>query len=323
MEFRTAIGYINSFGKIHHSDGIFLIGSCFSDNIGMKMKKSLFLTEINPFGTVYNPHSILNEIEHIIGNTPIEESEIFEYKGLWNHFSFHSRYSSRDKEQALAKMNSQITQAHKALKECKLVIVTLGTAFVYEHKMGGIVVSNCHKIPAKEFDRYMLSYDNVRDLLQQIVMKIVDFNPQAKVLFTVSPIRHLGDGLVQNQLSKSTLRAAVGEVTDKMTAHCAYFPAYEIMMDELRDYRFYASDMLHPSDVAIEYIWNTFKATYFDDSTAQMTLRCERIYKRLEHRPLTDNTAEIARFQSETQRILDELIAEHPYIKNTLSHYNL
>ena len=322
MEFRTGIGNIDCLRKIQHSDGVFLIGSCFSDNIGTKLKKSLFRTEINPFGTVYNPISILHQLDAIIYRKHIVEDDLIEHNGMWHHFLFHSRYSSRDKNTAVARMNTQINQAHQSLKECRIAVVTLGTAFVYETLNTHTVVSNCHKIPAKEFNRYMLRYDTVRDALRAIVERITSFAPEAKVMFTVSPIRHLGDGLVANQLSKSTLRTAVGEIVDTMPSVCSYFPAYEIMMDELRDYRFYAADMLHPSDVAVEYIWNTFKATFFDDSTAQLALRCERLHKRLEHRMLTDNMAEIERFRAETQKIARAIVDEFPSIKDTLSQYN-
>ena len=322
MEFRTCIGNIDCKRKIHHSDAIFLIGSCFSDNIGSKLKKSLFLTEINPFGTVYNPISILHQLDAIISKKHITEADLIEHNGLWHHFLFHSRYSSRDKNTALDRMNEQIHRAHLALKDCRIAVITLGTAFVYESRHTHRVVSNCHKIPAKEFDRYMLRYDAVRDALRAIVERISSFAPEARVMFTVSPIRHIGDGLVANQLSKSTLRTAVGEITNEMPSICSYFPAYEIMMDELRDYRFYAADMLHPSEVAVEYIWNAFKATFFDDSTAQLALRCERLHKRLEHRMLTDNTSEIERFRAETQKITRALVDEFPYIKNTLRQYN-
>ena len=321
MEFRTVIGNIDNQGMIQHSHNIMLIGSCFSDNIGNKLKRALMNVEINPFGTVYNPASILGEIERIVDLILVDETELFMHNGMWHHYGFHSKFSSDSAEKAMSKMNKHITSAHNHLKHCYFVIIPLGTAFVYEAKSLGKIVSNCHKVPAKEFNRFLLSFEHIRTLLDAIVTKISNFAPQAKIIFTVSPIRHIGDGLEQNQLSKSLLRAAVGETIAANHNACIYFPAYEIMMDDLRDYRFYASDMLHPNDVAIEYIWNTFKASFFDDSTAQLVARCERAYKRIEHRPFTDNFAEIEKFQNETAKVLNALADEHPHIKPVLQQY--
>lgn len=322
MEFRTAIKNIQGFGEISHSDSLFLIGSCFSDNIGAKLKKSLMRAEVNPFGTVYNPASILSEIERIISAKPIAQEELFSHNGLWHHFGFHSKFSNTNSENALASMNKSLSDAHEALKKCNTVIITLGTAFVYEYKAIGAIVSNCHKIPAKEFNRYLLSFSQIKDILDLICEKINNFAPQANIIFTVSPIRHIGDGLEQNQLSKSLLRAAIGELVDNSNK-CSYFPAYEIMMDDLRDYRFYTADMIHPSDVAIDYIWETFKNTYFSDSTQLLATRCERVFKRLEHRPLTNNIEEITKFRNETAKIIDNLVAEFPHIQPVLSQYNM
>lgn len=321
MEFRTSIGNLNNQGMIQHSNRIMLLGSCFSDNIGSKLRRSLMQVQINPFGTVYNPASILSEVERIIDGTPVSENELFKHNDMWHHYGFHSKFSSDSTDKALTKMNLSISTAHNHLKQCDFIIITLGTAFVYEAKSINKIVSNCHKVPAKEFNRYLLTFNQIRHILDTIVTKITDFTPKAKIIFTVSPIRHIGDGLEQNQLSKSLLRATVGETVSVHSQVCSYFPAYEIMLDDLRDYRFYASDMLHPSDVAIDYIWNTFKASFFDDSTAQLVARCERACKRIEHRPFTDNATEIEKFRTETAKVLDALANEYPYIKQVLQQY--
>lgn len=321
MEFRTSIGNLNNQGMIQHSHRIMLLGSCFSDNIGSKLRRSLMQVQINPFGTVYNPASILSEVERIIDGTPVSENELFKHNDMWHHYGFHSKFSSDSTDKALTKMNLSISTAHNHLKQCDFIIITLGTAFVYEAKSINKIVSNCHKVPAKEFNRYLLTFNQIRHILDTIVTKITDFTPKAKIIFTVSPIRHIGDGLEQNQLSKSLLRATVGETVSARSQVCSYFPAYEIMLDDLRDYRFYASDMLHPSDVAIDYIWNTFKASFFDDSTAQLVARCERACKRIEHRPFTDNATEIEKFRTETAKVLDALANEYPYIKQVLQQY--
>ena len=316
MEFRTTIKNVEGRCKILHSHRLMLIGSCFSDNIGSRMHNALMQVDVNPFGTVYNPASILNEVKHIISGAPITADNLFHANGMWNHFGFHSHFSREDKDEALKVMNNRLQEAHKHLAGCDIVIVTLGTAFVYELKSSGHIVSNCHKLHANEFNRRLLTVGEVHSCLNDIVRSISEYAPQAKIIFTLSPIRHIADGLEQNQLSKSTLRVAIGKIVAERSDKCEYFPAYEIMMDDLRDYRFYATDMVHPSDVAIEYIWNAFKAAYFNDSTAQTVARCERIAKRLGHRPMTDNREALARFHAETTEIVNKLAEEYPYLRN-------
>lgn len=315
MEFRTTIKTLNGREKFSHSHRIMLIGSCFSDNIGSRMLNALMQVEINPFGTVYNPFSIMNEIERIISCKPISKEELFQANGIWNHFGFHSSFSHSKQEEALKVMNNKLNLAHDYLAQCDTVIITLGTAFIYEHKESGIIVSNCHKLPSNDFNRRMLNFEAVRTCLDNIINKITEYNSKAKIIFTISPIRHIADGLEQNQMSKSTLRVAVGETTTHHSSKCEYFPAYEIMMDDLRDYRFYASDMVHPSDVAVDYIWNKFKETYFDESSISIISRCEKVAKRLAHRHMTDNPEAIERFNQDTANIITGLISELPYLQ--------
>lgn len=315
MEFRTTIRNYEKKLNIKHTHKIMLIGSCFSDNIGSKLNHAMFNTLINPFGTVYNPASILNEINHIVSNENISENDMFFANGMWNHFLFHSHFSKADKHTAISHMNDCLTQAHNYLRQCDFIFITLGTAFVYEHKSSQMIVSNCHKLPAKDFQKRMLTCNEVKACLSKIIATISEYAPQTKIIFTVSPIRHIADGLEANQMSKCTLRVAIGEIIAENHDKCDYFPAYEIMMDDLRDYRFYSSDMIHPSDVAIDYIWDTFKATYFNDNTAQTIARCERISKRLAHRPMTENLEAIERFKTETIEITQKLQQEFPYLK--------
>lgn len=323
MDFRTAIRIGDKHKHIEHHDYIMMLGSCFSDNIGCKLHDAMFHVNVNPFGTVYNPASILNEVRRIISGEQITAEELFHANGVWNHFGFHSHFSKASKNDALERMNQRLTQAHEHLLNCDIVIITLGTAFVYEHNSSKQVVSNCHKLPASEFSRKMMSIEEVSSCLNEIIGEIRSFTPKARIIFTVSPIRHVADGLEQNQLSKSILRAVAGVTAANHNEYCDYFPAYEIMMDDLRDYRFYAADMVHPSDVAIEYIWNTFKASYFNDRTAQAVLRCERLSKRLSHRHMTDNQEAIACFKAETSEIAANLIKEYPYLENITQLKNI
>ena len=299
---------------LHHSDAVVLMGSCFSDNIGAKMRSAMMRVMINPFGTLYNPLSIADAVQRLITGEAIAGNTLFSHNGVWNSYQFHSRYSLPDKQAAIDAMNSRIAQGQAALKTCSALIITLGTAMVYRLRSTGEVVANCHKVPQHEFTRQMATMQQMSQALMQIVTSFHKLNPTAKVIFTVSPIRHIADGLDVNSLSKAMLRVAVNEVMLRQPDVVEYFPAYEIMLDDLRDYRFYATDMVHPSDLAIEYIWQAFQATYFDDRSAQAIARCERVSKRLKHRPMSNNPDVVARFNADTQAVIANLKKEYPYI---------
>ena len=292
------------------------MGSCFSDNIGARLRHAMFNVDINPFGTLYNPFSIASSLERIIDCAPVDGSHMFQSNGVWNSFLFHSKFSRVDKMRAMDLMNERIIAAHHHLQEAKALVITLGTAVVYRLKSTGKVVSNCHKVPQHEFVRKMESIDAMTEVLDHCLTRLHEFNPELKVIITVSPIRHIADGLETNMLSKASLRVVASTLSGRFKDMVSYFPAFEIMLDDLRDYRFYAADMVHPSETAIEYIWQTFQATYFDDRTAQAAARCERVYKRLMHRPMTDNREAIERFNADTRTVVGNLLREYPYIAN-------
>ena len=306
-------------GLLHHSDRVVMMGTCFSDNIGAKMRHAMMQVTVNPFGTLYNPLSIASGISRLVTGTPIAGNTLFAQNGVWNSYAFHSRYSLADKQSTLDRMNDQIARAHCQLKSCHALVVTLGTAVVYRLKSTGQVVANCHKVPQHEFSRRMDAVDEMAQVLEQMVQEFHHFNPSAQVIFTVSPIRHIADGLDVNSLSKASLRVAVNEVVTAHPDFVAYFPSYEIMMDDLRDYRFYATDMVHPSEVAVEYIWQAFQATYFDDRSAQAIARCERVGKRLQHRPMSASREVVERFNADTQAVLRNLLKEYPYLEPVIA----
>ena len=300
---------------MRHSDKMLLMGSCFSDNIGAKLRDAMLDVVVNPFGTIFNPLSIAAGVDKIIDNTTIAGVELFMSGGVWNSYDFHSRFSMASKDAALQRMNTSISEAHEHLKECNTLILTLGTAVVYRRRDTGEVVTNCHKVPQQEFTRRLASVEEITEALTHAVQRLHEFNPSLKVLFTVSPIRHIADGLEMNSLSKAVLRVAINNVVRQFKDFLQYFPAFEIVMDDLRDYRFYSADMVHPSDTAIEYIWQTFQATYFDDRSTQAIARCERVSKRLKHRPMSNNPDVVARFNADTQAVIANLKKEYPYIK--------
>ncbi len=316
MDFRTTIHIADNQGIMHHSDAMMMIGSCFSDNIGGKLLGAMMNVDVNPFGTIYNPFSIAASVERIISAEPQRGIDLFSASGVWNSYNFHSRFSLPDKDAALQLMNGRIASAHEHLKACQTLIVTLGTAIVYRLKETGVVVANCHKVPQHNFSRKMATVDELTEVLAGMVEQLHDFNDNLRIIFTVSPIRHIADGLEMNALSKASLRVAVANVNRVYETFTDYFPAYEIMTDDLRDYRFYAADMVHPSEVAVEYIWRAFQATYFDDASNQAIARCERVSKRLRHRPMSAGREVVERFNADTRMVLKNLVREYPYLEH-------
>lgn len=299
-----------------HSDLVVLLGSCFSDNIGSRMRDAMMRVEVNPFGTLYNPMSIASGLMRLVRCAPVAGQDLFLSNGVWSSFDFHSRYSMASKEAALQRMNGSIERAHSALEQCQWLIITLGTSVVYRRRDNGMVAANCHKVPQHEFTRRMASVDEMAEALGKALDTLHEFNPAVNVVFTISPIRHIADGLETNSLSKAALRLAVENVRKERKAYTHYFPAYEIMLDDLRDYRFYAADMVHPTDVAVEYIWQTFQATFLDDQSGQAIARCERVSKRLKHRPMSNNPDIVQRFNADTKAVVNNLIKAYPYLQD-------
>ena len=315
MEFRTTVKTGENRSWLHHSDSVVLLGSCFSDNIGAKMHGALINATVNPMGTLYNPMSIARGVQRLIECRPVAGQDLFMQGGVWNSYDFHSRHSKPDKQVAIDHMNARIEQGHQALETAQLLTITLGTSIVYRLKATSEVVANCHKVPQHEFERKMATVGEMTDVLDAMLTALHEFNPGLKIILTVSPIRHIADGLDTNSLSKASLRVAIHEVMKHHRDYCDYFPAYEIMLDDLRDYRFYSSDMVHPSDVAVEYIWQAFQATYLDDHSALAVARCERIHKRLQHRPMSSNRETVDRFNADTASVVRNLIKEYPYLE--------
>ena len=314
MEFRTTVKTGENRRWLHHSDSVVLLGSCFSDNMGGKMHGALINALVNPMGTLYNPMSIASGVQRLIECRPMAGQELFMQSGVWNSYDFHSRYSLPDKLVTLDRMNQRIELGHKTLRQAQLLTITLGTAIVYRLRSTGQVVANCHKVPQHEFERKMASVPEMAQVLDGMLTALHQFNPNLRIIFTVSPIRHIADGLDVNSLSKASLRVAIQNAIVSHQEYCDYFPAYEIMLDDLRDYRFYTSDMVHPSDVAVEYIWQAFQATYLDDRSALAVARCERVHKRLQHRPMSANRETVERFNNDTASVVRNLIKEYPYL---------
>ncbi len=267
--------------RLDFASGIVSLGSCFADEIGSRLLDGGFRIEQNPFGTLYNPASIASALHRIINDSEIAEADLLQHEELWHSWHHHGSFSRATKEECLEACNSKIHHAHSALKEASLLIVTFGTAWVFEHD--GAVVANCHKLPQQQFVRRRMSIDEIVFLWQPLLKELSTFNPKLTTVFTVSPIRHMADGAHGNQLSKSTLLLAIDQLTNQAIT---YFPSYEIVLDELRDYRFYAADMAHPTPLAVDIVWDRFQQAYMTPAVIQQAHLNAKQHKREKHIPL-------------------------------------
>ena len=300
MKLYTSVDIAPCARKIGYGDKILLLGSCFADNIGAKFAEHYFQATINPLGTLYNPASIALSITDSQHSIP--DSRLIYHNGLWHSMMHHGTFSGKDKAAVQARCLEGYERLQRALKEATTVIVTFGTAWVYE--MDGQVVANCHKLPANRFTRRCLAVDEIVEMWQPIVASM----PDKHWIFTVSPIRHVKDGLHANQVSKAVLLQAVEELGQ------SYFPSYEIMMDELRDYRFYAEDMVHPSQVAVEYIWQRFVETYMTEATRGEMRTLHQLWQDRHHRLLHPDSEEAERFRLHVEKQMVALKERYPWI---------
>lgn len=285
MEFRTeATPLAGLAGTVSHDAPVVLIGSCFSDNIGAELTADLFETAVNPFGPLYNPRSILRGVRHLVDGTRITPAQLFSRDTRWVHFDFHSRYSATTPEAAADVMNASVAHARALLVRASCVIITLGTTVCYNLAGTHTTVANCHKLPAATFSRHTMDVAEVTDTLRECVRLIRSLNPTATIIFTVSPLRYLADGLHANTLIKATLMLGIDAATAQSPG-TIYFPAYEIMTDDLRDYRFYADDLRHPTPIAVRYIYDIFARSFFTPATRTIAAEARRLTRRLAHRP--------------------------------------
>lgn len=317
MEFYTQISIPKGIHPLSYKEQIVLLGSCFAENIGRKLEESRFRTDINPFGTLYNPASIAVAIRMLLHPERFEDYDLFQHEGVYHSFYHHSRFSSPQAVECLNSINQRLFSSSQIIREAEHLIVTLGTAYVYRLTATGQIVSNCHKLPEKMFKREMLSVQEITDEWKNTLLALWEQNPDLKIIFTVSPIRHWKDGAHANQLSKATLLLAVDYLQKEYPRQVAYFPAYEIMMDELRDYRFYADDMLHPSVQAVEYIWERFRETLFSKEALEIFKEWNEIQKALNHKPFQPQSEGYKRFISQTLLKMERLNDKFPYFDIT------
>ncbi|MFI3316827.1 MAG: GSCFA domain-containing protein [Rikenellaceae bacterium] len=305
MKFRTQIDIPQAKEQLDYSSSILCIGSCFALSIGSKLQRSKFTTEVNPMGVMFNPMSIASTLERLGDGNMVDKSELQQGREGWFHFDFHGSFSHRDPNVAVQKMNQAVDAGHLAFAQSDTVIITLGTAWIYQLLNSGVVAANCHKEPSRRFSRRAMSVDEVVSAVGAQVQKY----PSKRFIFSLSPIRHLADGHAENSLSKATLRVAIAKIVE-LYSNASYFPAFEIMMDDLRDYRFYDEDMVHPSSQAVDYIWSKFCESQISAEAQARMQSVASIVRAAAHRPF-DAASESYREFCDKQL---ELIKKHPNI---------
>lgn len=274
--------------RIDYHSRVLLMGSCFSDNIGNKLDYFKFQNGMNPFGILFHPNAIERLIKNGVSEKMYTDADVFFYNEQWHCFDVHSRFSNSSKDELLSHLNNQIKSTNQQIKKSTHIIITLGTSWVYRFKETNQCVANCHKVPQKHFNKELLSIDTIYQSLNNMIELIASVNPKASVIFTVSPVRHLKDGFVENTQSKAHLIAAIHNFINRnapiLNHKPSYFPSYELMMDELRDYRFYNEDMIHPSTLAVNYIWEKFKMVWISESAKITIDEVDTIQKGLRHK---------------------------------------
>ena len=314
MDFRKEFKVKPSELKITYDDKLFFLGSCFAENISTYFEDYKFQVSKNPFGIIYNPNAIERIIDIATEQTYNPQDNCFEHNGLWSNFDVHSSLSSPDKEQHVDNLIKARSNTKEALVCSRVVFISLGTAWLYKHIASQNYVANCHKLPQKHFQKELLDLETTASVLKRTIEKILMLNREAKIVFTLSPVRHLRDGFIENQQSKSTLHLAIQQSLS-LSNNIFYFPSYEILLDDLRDYRFYASDFIHPNKLALDYIWEKISTAFFDEKTAQNLARVDKIKKRLSHRFFNSESKESQSFKAKTQIQIGELNKQYPNIK--------
>jgi len=318
MQFRTQIPISKTNNPIDYNSKIISIGSCFAENMAEKFDYFKFQNETNPFGIIFNSVSIEKIISRIIKKEFYTEKDIFFYNERWHSYEVHSDLSNSDRQELLETLNKAISETYKNLKEATHIIITYGTSWIYRNTESDQIVANCHKVPQKQFSKELLSVEVIQKSIQNTIDLIQVLNPDINFIFTVSPVRHIKDGFAENQLSKSHLFAGLHQVLKTHNSEFIthnYFPSYEIMMDELRDYRFYAEDMLHPNQVAIDYIWHKFSENYISEDSISTMQEVSEIQKSLRHRSFNPDSEQHQKFLAKLQQRISSIQEKWAHIK--------
>ena len=313
MQLRTEIEIRKENNLIDYNSDIILLGSCFAENIGDKLSYYKFNSLVNPYGILFHPVAIEKAITQSINHIKYTKEDLYFFNELWLSFNHHSKFSSSNPEKILSKINQGIADFNLRMQSASHLIITLGTAWVYRFIENDQIVANCHKIPQKKFTKELLSIDDISESLDAMISLIKSINKNISVILTLSPVRHLKDGFMENNLSKAHLLSAIHEVINiKENIH--YFPSYEIMLDDLRDYRFYDEDMLHPNSIAIKYIWDKFRNSWMSEKIIELSNKVEGLQKSLAHRPFNPESEQHQAFLKNIKDQINSLNKQYPNI---------
>lgn len=306
MQFRTELHIPETNLKITHQDKIFCLGSCFAQNIANQLHCHKFNVLNNPFGVLFHPIAIETALNRIRTNIPYTESEITQHKGLYFSWDHHSKFNQTSLQSILQNINHNLHQSNQCFKQSNLFILTFGTSWVYQLKEYNEVVANCHKMPNHYFNKTLLPLHQVQAAIKNCIDLILDWNPAANIILSVSPVRHKKDGLIENNLSKSQLIYAVhNALANYQNAH--YFPAYELVLDDLRDYRFYAKDLVHINDLALDYVWEKFSDLYFNQETKQINTKAQQLNTAMQHQIQNPKSIAAKQFYYQTLKLAQSL----------------
>lgn len=299
MKLQTQIPLQKANNQIDYNSKVLLLGSCFAENIGQKFTYYKFQSAVNPLGILFHPLAIKDLVEAAISGKIYSKKDVFEHNEAWHCFEAHSCMSAVSQSILIDNLNSAVKELHTQITEASHICITLGTAWVYEHKDSEKIVANCHKIPQKQFEKKLLSVEEIEESLQQIVALIKSVNKKGQLIFTVSPVRHLKDGFVENQQSKSHLITALCSFleTSNFILQTSYFPSYELMMDELRDYRFYDTDMVHPNKLAIDYMWEKFTYVWIYEEALKTMDLVDAVQRGLAHKVFNPKSNQYKKFK--------------------------
>jgi len=318
LKFKLTLSLKRSEHSIGYRDSLFLIGSCFSENMGAKLNTHLFKVFENPHGVLFNPISVAQSLSDCIQNKQYAEADLFELNEVWNSWQHHSRFSGVTNKYALDKINESINKAHAFLKTADHIVITLGSAWVYQLNSqspfaAGQVVANNHKAPSAWFDKHLMKPGVLTILLNKMVEDLLQFNAHLQIIFTISPVRHLREGLVENNRSKAVLIQAVHEIIDS-TENTAYFPSYEYVIDDLRDYRFYAEDLVHPNYAASNYVWEKWVETYMNEETQTIMKQVAELQLAMQHKPFFAGSSQHRAFLENCIVKTERLLSLYPYL---------
>jgi hypothetical protein len=309
--------------KITHLDALVMMGSCFSEHIGNRLNDLKFDVNSNPFGIVFNPKSIEASLQRIIHKIYFTSQDVFEKEGQWFCLEAHSLIGSADKQALISKLNAIIDLWHDKLKTARFLMITFGSAYAYKSKASDNIVANCHKLPQSLFQKTLLETPSIVFEYHQLINALKQFNVKLQIVFTVSPVKHLRDGVVENSLSKSILIQSVHQLI-KENSNCTYFPAYELVNDDLRDYRFYEADLAHPNKLAIDYVWQRFSDSYFNEEVVTLNEKLYDIKQAVQHRLLNEESELSISFKKKFYQKCLSLQHEFPFLNlnNELAYFS-